>query len=89
VLGWPYLVGFVHSLVALVLLSRLIKISTVGAHLVVSGIYAVVYVAYLLVNARTYERIVMPEFLERESRPRDREQPLRHRFVSSIVEKLR
>jgi len=89
VFGWPYLVGFVHSLVALVLLSRLIKISTVGAHLVVSGIYAVVYVAYLLVNARTYERIVMPEFLERESRPRYRGQPSRHRFASSIVEKLR
>jgi hypothetical protein len=44
-----------------VLLSRLIEISTVGAHLAVSGIYAVVYAAYLLVNARTYERIIMPE----------------------------
>lgn len=65
VFGWPYLIGFVHSLVALVLLMRLIDISTISAHLAISGVYAVVYAAYLAVNARTYRRIVVPTFSSR------------------------
>jgi putative ABC transport system permease protein len=85
VFGWPYLVGFVHSLVALVLLSRLIEISTIGAHLAISGVYALVYAGYLLVNARTYERIVLPEFVRTSSRRSGRRLPADKRTRAAIL----
>ncbi|MFP4378141.1 MAG: FtsX-like permease family protein [Spirochaetales bacterium] len=85
VFGWPYLVGFVHSLVALVFLSRLIEISTIGAHLAISGIYAVVYAAYLLVNARTYERIVLAKVFGKRSRRRGRSVLRRERAHTPVL----
>lgn len=85
VFGWPYLVGFVHSLVALVFLSRLIEISTIGAHLAISGIYAVVYAGYLLVNARTYERIVLAEVVGKRSRRRGRSVLRRERAHTPVL----
>ncbi|MFP4551529.1 MAG: hypothetical protein ACLFNT_12040, partial [Spirochaetales bacterium] len=85
VFGWPYLVGFVHSLVALVLLSRLIEISTIGAHLAISGVYAVVYAGYLLVNARTYERIVLPDSLGKDSMRRVNRLPANERGGTPVL----
>lgn len=48
--GAPFLVGFVHALVALVMLASLIDIPTIGAHLVVSTVYGALYLVYLLVT---------------------------------------
>ena len=43
-----------------VMLSRIVDIPTIYAHVAISGVYALVYAGYLLVNARAYERIVLP-----------------------------
>ena len=58
--GAPFAVGLLHAFFALVMLSRIVDIPTIYAHVAISGVYALVYAGYLLVNARAYERIVLP-----------------------------
>lgn len=58
--GAPFAVGLLHALFALVMLSRIVDIPTLYAHVAISAVYALVYAGYLAVNARAYERIVLP-----------------------------
>lgn len=57
VFGLPYLVGLLHSFVALFLLDALIDIALWQVHLAVSGGFLVLYVLYARLNGRMYRRI--------------------------------
>lgn len=58
VFGLPFVVGLVHSFVALLLLDELIDIALLPVHLAVSGGFFLLFGLYALANTRLYERVV-------------------------------
>ena len=59
VFSLPYVLGLVHSLVAMQVLQKLLNYNIVMPTLLAIGCYTVVYLVYYIMTVRAYRRIVM------------------------------